>query len=79
MLNEKYISSQSGAFSVGGKMIEINIIVLIIMAVAYALILTVSLVTVHILGKRCKELVSANEKLTHQQQALRELNKYINR
>lgn len=60
-------------------MIEINIIALIVIAVVYAIILTVSLVTVHTLGKRCKELIRANQKLTHQQQALRELNKYINR
>ena len=60
-------------------MIEINIIALIVIAVVYALILTVSLVTVHNLGKRCKEIIRANGKLKHQQQALRELNKYINR
>ena len=65
-------------------MIDINIIVLIVVAIIYALVLVISLATTQSLSKRCKELENAhrvleqeNSKLKRQSEMKIELNRYL--
>jgi hypothetical protein len=54
-------------------------IILLVLWLLYTIIAVIALCQVRMLKREVNRLQIANEKLTHQQQALRELNKYINR